>query len=390
VNSGLPGSVINTLVFDGKSLLAGTEGAGVFLSNNGGTTWTAINTGLTDSTDNAMVNSIIVVGTHLFAGTRGGVFLSTNGGTTWTAMNNGLTNRIVYALALTGANLFAGTYGGGVFLSTNSGTTWTAVNNGLTNAKVYALALSGTKLFAGTGDGGVFLSTDGGTAWTPVNNGLTNRSVYALALNGTNLFAGTLGGGVFLSANNGTSWTAVNTGLTNTTIGSFAVSGTSLFAGTDGDGVFLSTNGGTTWGAVNIGLVNASVWSLTVGTPGGGTGSENLFAGICGVWRRPLSEMITFVHRSSSELPGEFRLRQNYPNPFNPTTKIGFSIPISTFTLLRVYDLLGRKVATLVSEVLTSGSYEVTLDGTALASGAYLYRLHAGEFVQAKKLVLQK
>ena len=129
--------------------------------------------------------------------------------------------------------------GGGVFLSTNNGTSWTAVNTGLTNTFVSSLAVSGTNLFAGTGadfggpgGDGVFLSTNNGTSWTAVNTGLTNTVVLALAVSGTNLFAGT-DGGVFLSTNNGTSWTAVNTGLTSTLMsGALAVSGTNLFAGT--------------------------------------------------------------------------------------------------------------------------------------------------------------
>ena len=77
-----------------------------------------------------------VKGTNLFAGTAGGVFRSTNNGTSWTAVNTGLTYTSVDALAVSGTNLFAGTENG-VFLSTNNGTSWTAVNTGLTNTSVY-------------------------------------------------------------------------------------------------------------------------------------------------------------------------------------------------------------------------------------------------------------
>jgi hypothetical protein len=102
----------------------------------------------------------------------------------------------VRSLAVSGTNLFAGTYGAGVFLSTNNGTSWTAVNTGLTNTYVGSLAVSGTNLFAGT-YGNVFLSTDNGTSWSAVNTGLTYPYVYSLAVSGTNLFAGTHGGGVW-------------------------------------------------------------------------------------------------------------------------------------------------------------------------------------------------
>jgi hypothetical protein len=92
--------------------------------------------------------------------------------------------------------LFVGTEIG-VFRSTNNGTSWTAVSTRFTNADVYALAVSGTNLFAGTNGGGVFLSTNNGTSWTAASTGLTNTTVWSLAVSGTNLFAGTLGGGVW-------------------------------------------------------------------------------------------------------------------------------------------------------------------------------------------------
>jgi len=236
-----------------------------------------------------MINSLAVSGTNLFAGTYGGgVFLSTNNGTSWTA--TGLTDTDVCALAISSTNLFAGTLEDGVFLSTNNGTSWTAVNNGLTHLQLNSLAVNsngagGTSLFAGTCSGGVFLSTNDGTSWTPVNDSLTHLQVHALAVSpnragGSNLFAGTYGGGVFVSTNNGTNWTAVNNGLTNTSIRALAVSGTNLFAGTVGGGVFLSTNNGTNWTAVNTGLTNLHVPVL--GVSPNGAGGRNLFAGIDG------------------------------------------------------------------------------------------------------------
>jgi hypothetical protein len=97
-----------------------------------------------------------VNGSNLFAETGGGVFLSTNNGTSWTAVNNGLTNPSVLSFAVNDSNLFAGTFGGGVFLSTTNGTGWTAVNTGLMNTFVCALAVNGTNLFAGTSNGGVW------------------------------------------------------------------------------------------------------------------------------------------------------------------------------------------------------------------------------------------
>ncbi|MBI4534983.1 MAG: T9SS type A sorting domain-containing protein, partial [Ignavibacteriae bacterium] len=88
------------------------------------------------------------------------------------------------------------------------------------------------------------------------------------------------------------------------------------------------------------------------------------------------------------ESPGGYKLFQNYPNPFNPKTSFQFSVPSLEFVSLRVYDVLGREVATLVNEVKQPGTYELTWNAEGLSSGVYLYRLQAGSLVQTKKLVL--
>jgi hypothetical protein len=214
-------------------------------------------------------------------------------------------------------------------------------------------------------------------------NGPYGGDVRCLAVSGTNLFAGTYLGGVFLSTNNGTSWQAASTGLTNTSVRALAVSGTNLFAGTYWRGVFVSTSNGTSWTAVNTGLTNTYVYALAVS-------GTNLFAGTGGggVWRRPLSEMITSVEQTSAQRPERFALHQNYPNPFNPSTTIEFSVPRSSYVTLKVFSLLGEEVATLASQNLAVGSYRLDWNARGVASGVYLYRLVAGSFVDTKKMLL--
>jgi hypothetical protein len=304
-----PGGNINCLTVSGTNLFAGSD-SGLFLTTNQGTSWTAMNSGLT----NTDVNTVAVIpngagGTNLLAGTGGGIYLSTDNGTSWAAVDSGLTNTFVLSFAVTpnlsaGTNLFAGT-GGGIYLSTDNGTSWAAVDSGLTNTLVLSFAVTpngsgGMNLFAGTmGGAGVYLSTNYGTSWVAVHSGLTNPYVVTLAVSangagGANLFAGTYGGGVYLSTNNGTSWTAVNSGLTSSDMECFALSPngagvTNLFAGTYGGAdVYLSTNCGTSWTAVDSGLTTSIANCLTVS-------GTNLFLGTSssGVWRRPLSEMIT-------------------------------------------------------------------------------------------------
>jgi Secretion system C-terminal sorting domain len=87
-------------------------------------------------------------------------------------------------------------------------------------------------------------------------------------------------------------------------------------------------------------------------------------------------------------IPAEFVLYQNYPNPFNPSTKITFVIPKSSLVNLKVYDILGKEVATLINEEKHSGTYEVEFSAANLPSGVYFYKLQAGGFVETKKMVL--
>jgi ELWxxDGT repeat protein len=98
----------------------------------------------------------------------------------------------------------------------------------------------------------------------------------------------------------------------------------------------------------------------------------------------------TAVYDQPRALPCCFALEQNYPNPFNPETKIDFSIPRPEYVMLKVYDMLGREVATLVSDHLNAGTYEATWQASNAASGVYFYRLEAGRYSAMKKLLLLK
>lgn len=96
------------------------------------------------------------------------------------------------------------------------------------------------------------------------------------------------------------------------------------------------------------------------------------------------------INNISSEIPSEFNLYQNYPNPFNPVTKIKFDIPQNSFTTLKLYDISGKEVNTLISKNLSAGKYEYTLNASDLNSGIYFYVLYSGDFKFTKKLVLVK
>jgi hypothetical protein len=91
-----------------------------------------------------------------------------------------------------------------------------------------------------------------------------------------------------------------------------------------------------------------------------------------------------------SELPNEYTLRQNYPNPFNPTTNIEYSIPEQSFVQLKIYDVLGNEVSTLINEEQAPGVYRADFSGSELASGLYIAQLTAGSYAHTIKMSLLK
>jgi photosystem II stability/assembly factor-like uncharacterized protein len=403
IQTDCPYDTINCFAINGTNLFAGTKSSGIFLSTNNGTSWTVVNSGLANNS----INALAVSGANLFAGTNGGVFLSKNNGTSWTVADSKLPKYHVVAFAVSGTNILVAD-SNIVYLSENSGTSWTIVFRPSNSPAHYsetvqALAISGTVFVVAMEtwalppnypSSGIVVSSDNTHSYWDYNYGISGYTdVTALAVSGTNLFAGT-SGGVSLSTDNGTTWAKIDSGLVKSyymidtskyyyyDIPAFAVSGRDIFVVCDG-AVYLSTNSGTYWTSVNSGLTNDTVLALAV--------SENyLFAGTrkSGVWRRPLGEMITSVENNRTNVPVHFSLSQNYPNPFNPSTAISFNLPSRSFVSLKIFDLLGREAATIVSEEMPAGSYLRQWNAAKMPSGVYFYRLQAGSFTETKKLVL--
>ena len=439
-DSGLANRLVNTLLVNGTGLFAGTYG-GVYMSMNDGASWSRANEGII----NTSISALADFGTGLFAGDDGillstdrgdrwatvdsaapyisafaksgndvfagmrfapGILRSTDNGQTWTVLDSGKANDLFTCLAAFpdgsgGTDLLAGDAqsGNGMFLSTDNGATWTQENSGLTNTWVFSIAVvpgpnGKTQLFAGTQNGGLFLSTDEGRSWTLQSMDLSKEIVFSMATIGGTLFAGT-GSGVYVSTDNGANWSPV--GPPDAYITTLAVSGTNLFAGGQYDaysngGVFLSTDNGATWTSVDSGMTNTDISALAVG-------ETNLYAGTfgSGSWSRPMSQMITAVETGAGGIPNRFSLSQNYPNPFNPTTNIGYRIADAGLVTLKVYNVLGQRVATLVNKVEQPGSYRVQFNASNLASGVYIYRIEvhsidrsAVSYEAVKKLMLIK
>jgi photosystem II stability/assembly factor-like uncharacterized protein len=365
---------VRSLAYSGNNIFAGTINYGVYVSTNNGTSWNKT------SLDDQFIYSLAVDGSNVFAGTYGnGIYLSTNNGTTWTQTS--LIDQYVPSLAVSGTNIFAGVYYSGLYLSTDNGTSWSQTS--LNSGDVYSLSVSGTNIFAGTYLNGVYYSTNNGITWTQTS--LNNQTIYSLLIDGNNIYAGTYySSGVYLSTDIGTSW--AQTTLNNRSVYSFAINGNNILAGTDGYGVYLSTNNGTSWVQRNEGLEGVGVpfiyaFCITNNYIFIGTGNS--------VYKRSLDEL-TDVQSTSNELPKQFSLAQNFPNPFNTSTTIHFSVPSSEFVTLKVFDVSGNEVATLINEEKPAGSYEVNFNASQLTSGVYFYTINAGSFIETKKMILMK
>jgi len=367
------------LASSGSTIFAGTTD-GVFRSTDNGLTWSILNTGLT----NTNVWSLAIAGSNIFAGTAKGVFRSNNNGLTWESTDTKLANMGIESLHSTGILLFAGTSGNGVFRSSNNGTVWTSASSGITDNYIFTVTSNGSTIYSGTGMG-VFSSTNNGITWAPLSNGVY-PIVRALIISNGNIFAGGAGG-IYRSIDNGSSWSEVNNGIPETTIiVNFTEYYSNIFA-CGWAGVWFSTDSGSTWSNISIGLpFDWEVHSLVI--------SETMiFAGVYhnGIWKRSLGEIVTSVPSvNTNSIPDEFFLGQNFPNPFNPRTNIVFSLARGINVTLTVFDVLGRKVQTLVDGQFTAGTFNFNWDGSEWPSGTFFYHLQAGSFEMTRKMILQK
>lgn len=235
-------------------------------------------------------------------------------------------------------------------------------------------------------------STDGGDTWVRIEvPGILNAHIefigdVAYASSGT-IFTG---GGVAYSEDFGETWVINETILSDDVVGALGLdvsSDGSIYTYTT-NGVFRSSDGTESWEEIGTdGLGNA------ITTQGGPFvhHKNSLFVGLemNSVFKAPANGMGT-SREEEKEIASEYRLLQNYPNPFNPSTAIIFNLPEAGDVNLKVFNMLGQEVATLVEERMSSGEQTIQFDASDLASGMYIYRLQAGSFTQTRKMMLIK
>jgi photosystem II stability/assembly factor-like uncharacterized protein len=434
---------VYTLTVSGNNIYAGTE-LGAYLSTDDGNDWTPINVRCTDTTyevynlaalkDKSSENhmyagcrttglfllsgkdnlwyqdndinlnayypsivwpiSLCAKDTQLFIGTNSGIYSSADGGPNWIQLENYdyVLNIVCYdTLWLAGLT-------GSVLYSTDNGSQWQKLGASFASSDVFAIAMNEKNVYAGTASNGMYTAKILDTTWTEINNGLLNKHIYSLLLTpdgngGTDLFAGT-DYGVFMLKIGDTTWKAARTGFTGygfyiRALKSYVTKSgsTCLFAGTYGGGVYVSKDFGASWLSVGIGFSSNGLYVndlLVVG--------DSLYAGTKdGVWRRSISEILTGVEETPlNTSKKQYALEQNYPNPFNPSTVISYYVPAESQVSLKVYDVLGNEVMTLVHKDEAGGNHSVTFNARNLSSGIYFYTLRAGNYMETKKMLLLK
>jgi photosystem II stability/assembly factor-like uncharacterized protein len=388
-NKGLNGITVYDITVDGEgNIYAATSDSGIYRSSNNGMSWQQSNTGLTSLN----VWTIKVFSNHsdiIWAGTQDmGLFKSTDLGGSW--ILSGLPEWVSELTSNSNGDIFASTISDGIYRSTDAGNNWESVSDPMqVGNDVYSINVNtNDDIFAGT-DAHMFQSTDAGNSWIQIDNGLVVTGViWSIAFNlSGDVFAGDGGGfftgvgSVYRSIDNGNNWS--QTMMTNrSVIAMTTISDSIIYAGTD-LGVYVSYDNGNSGEQINSGLTESLIYSLSLDKSG------HLFAGTNnGIFRS--TDALTFIDEDHKDLPLNFTLSQNYPNPFNPSSKISWQSPVGSHQTLKVYDLLGREVATLVDEFRPAGSYEVKFDAENLTSGIYLYKLQVGSNTETRKMVLMK
>jgi photosystem II stability/assembly factor-like uncharacterized protein len=229
------GSTITALTVGGNYLFAGTEGSGVFLSADSGSSWNVSNSGLTD----LEIYSSAIIGSNILVCTNSGIFRSTNNGESWILIYGSAVN----AFEVISGIIFASSTYYGLLHSIDSGSHWTAINAGLpANVYIPSIAMNGNNIFVGIGgtSPGFYRSIDSGATWITADSGISNLYVASLAVTGNLIFAGMSFGGLYRSEDTGKTWAAADAGLPEVeplpedeTVYALAVSGTTLFAGLD-------------------------------------------------------------------------------------------------------------------------------------------------------------
>jgi photosystem II stability/assembly factor-like uncharacterized protein len=281
------------------------------------------------------------------------------------------------SFAISGNNVVWATDGNRVFLAT-SNYSFYDVNN-LPNNSILNLygSSDSNEVFLVTG-AGIYQSRDTGSSWTQI---LNHNISYFRANKSGSFFAATVSG-LFISSDKGVTWN--KRGFENITIKNVEFGESNTVVVNSNQGLFLSNNLGESWSVINSNLPDSIITSITINKNG------YLFVVVDNKIYRSIKTVQNVTDMNSFVVANDFKLSQNYPNPFNPNTRIKYSILNGGAVSLKIYDILGREIETLVNGYQNPGSYEVEFTPRSLSDGVYFYRLQAGDRSLIKKMIYLK
>jgi photosystem II stability/assembly factor-like uncharacterized protein len=383
---------------------------GVFRSTDGGTTWGpwyGSSTTITINISKTLISNLLLmqngynsnlellctIGDTLISqgGTNGlnYVLISSDEGNTWLGYGVGGTGGPTDFAFSANGNIYMSTFANGIYGSTTGGTSWSLKADGKKNfigSSIIVNPITGRILTSGAftnGGTGTYYSDDNGSTWdTCYNIGsgfLKVNSAGTILLLGS----GNVHSGLNISTDNGVTFT--NISGQKPAINDFFIDDSGKIVVATSNGVYYSIDNGVTWQSNNSGL---PPWQNVLALAHENSG--NVYATVQGLGLYKTSNLVVTAVTNKNKLPSQFVLNQNYPNPFNPSTNINYSLPTSGLVLIKVYDILGREIKTLVNGYKSAGNYSVSFEASRLASGVYFYRMQAGNFVQTKKLLLLK
>jgi len=396
-------------------LIAGSDN--VWITSNSAGSWTSSSGTLSATFKVSAVTVVNSSANYLgFAGTTDGkIFKCTSldpatGLDTWTEISptghNGAWVRRIIADLSDKDKIYAcysgfNTSGSGkhVWVSTNQGTSWTDISTSLPNIPVHSLVIdpiSSSTLYIGT-ETGVYQTTNGGTSWSAFSTGMPSYvPIDELVLQtGTNkLFAFTHGRGVWQTT---TALPVELSAFSASVIGSWVKLGwrTETEVNNYGFEVERQVHNSTPLSVTNwvkIGFVNGNGNSNS--TKNYRFHDKNVLAGKYSYRLKQIDNDGKYEYSSIVEVdlgkPTEYHLEQNYPNPFNPNTTIRFSIPLAGNVKIKLFDVQGQEVQTIMDETKDAGTHSINFNAQNLNSGVYLYKIESGSFVQIRKMILLK
>jgi photosystem II stability/assembly factor-like uncharacterized protein len=343
---------------------------------------------------NAKILSLLLDSQNVFyAGTddRTNAYISFDGGNKWSQINDA-------SFTLQRINCIVETLNGSILFGTNSGIIKTADHgktfnkiSGFTSAVLSFAVNTNGDVWLGA-QGGIYKSTDNGDTWIKKSSGLILSLQYlSIGIGSDGRILTGCNQDIFRSENYGESWISLKTpprgdyGLPILT--DLIVVNNNVIYGCFNRFPYSTTDFGNSWTAIGIQISGTDQpWSyqqIRLNNKG------ELFA------RKEDRNLYKGSNATSVEynnIPTEFQLSQNYPNPFNPVTVISYQLPVGSHVQLKVYDIIGREVTTLVNEFKPPGSYnsQFSILNFPLPSGIYFYTLKAGDYISTKKMVLLK